>query len=192
MDAAVQKLSGKGVRIVRISDAHTPEDLRAALSGSGMFGGARLVILDGVFGNEGMRVVAEDALPAMKKSPETFFILEEKPLADVRKKIEKFAEKAERFDAPAKKKDDSIFGLANALQRGKKKELWIGYQKELAVGKSPEAIHGVLFWAAKQALLRNVRDARARELVAKLAELPHESRRRGLELEYALELFVLR
>ena len=113
-------------------------------------------------------------------------------MTNIRKKRKKPEKKANPLHAPAKKKDDSIFGLANALQRGKKKELWIGYQKELAVGKSPEAIHGVLFWAAKQALLRNVRDARARELVAKLAELPHESRRRGLELEYSLELFVLR
>ena len=32
---------------------------------------------------------------------------------------------------------------------------------------------------------------RAKKLIALLAELPHETRRRGVELEYALERFVL-
>ncbi|MDO8514446.1 MAG: hypothetical protein Q7S50_02800 [bacterium] len=200
MDAAIKKLPKENVRVVRISDAHTSEDLRATLQGAGMFGEARVVVLDGVFANEEMMPLAESALPAMKKSSETFFILEEKPLADVRKKIEKYAEKTERYDAAGKKRDGSIFGLSNALARKDKKALWVGYQRELAKGTAPEAIHGVLFWAVKDLFMKSLPAGRqeatgahnrAKKLIAELAELPHEARRRGEELEYALERFVL-
>jgi len=200
MDAAVSAKGGsasggkKSARIVRITDANAPADLVATLQGAGMFGESRIVVLDGVFANEEMATFAERSLLHMKESSEHFFILEEKPLADVRKKIEKYAQMCERFDAAGKKKDGSIFGLSNALARRDKKALWIGYQRELAKGSAPEAIHGVLFWAAKDMFMKAgtpEQKNRAKKLIAELAELPHESRRRGEELEYALERFVL-
>jgi len=196
MNAAVAKVSGKGTRIIRISDANMVADLQASLQGAGMFGEPRAVILDGIFTNDEMRDTGMNALAVMKKSPEPFFILEEKPDAATRKQIEKYAESSQRYDAAAKAKDNSIFGLANALARHDKKALWTGYQRELAKGKAPEAIHGVLFWAAKDMYLKSPpaseKHERAKKLVAELAELPHETRRHGVELEYALELFVLR
>ena len=162
MNAAVKKLSKKESRIVRISDANQPEDLRAALGGKGMFDESRIVVFNGVLTNEEMRTELLDSLAHMRDSEEIFFVLEEKPDAATRKQIEKYAEKSERYDSPSGKK---------------------------------EAIHGILFWAAKDMLLKSRTDAekaRAKRFIAELAELPHESRRRGIELEYALELFVLR
>jgi hypothetical protein len=55
-------------------------------------------------------------------------------------------------------------------------------------------LHGTLFWAAKQMVLkpRGASDSlRGKKLVAELAALPHEARRSGEDLEYALERFVL-
>ena len=64
--------------------------------------------------------------------------------------------------------------------------------QEIAKGGAPEAIHGVLFWGAKDAFLKSGgTDARIRQLVADLAALPHEARRRGEDMEYALERFIL-
>jgi hypothetical protein len=66
--------------------------------------------------------------------------------------------------------------------------------------EAPEAIHGVLFWGAKDMFLKSLpagrQDAsaeheRAGTLVAELSELPHEARRRGFDLEYALERYIL-
>ncbi len=184
--------AAKKKAVVRITDAHTPADLSAVLQGPGMFGDARVIALDAVIGggNAEMRMIALAALEAMRDSGEEFFMLEGALDADTRKKIEKYAENAEKFDAPKKEKDNAIFALANALQRGDKKELWVGYQRELAKGSAPEAIHGLLFWGAKRMLMSGGGD-RARSLVAKLAELPHEARRRGEDMEYALERFVL-
>lgn len=183
-------------RVVRITDANTVADLQASLQGEGLFGEKRVVIFDSVSLNDEMRDVFFQSLEVMQKSAEPFFIFEASPLADVRRLIEKYSAKAKnRYDAPKKEKDNSVFALANAMRRADKKALWVGYQKELAKGGAPEAIHGVLFWGAKDMLLKSkegtAENRRAKKLVAELAELPHEARRNYFDLEYALERFVL-
>ncbi|PIR84161.1 hypothetical protein COU18_00185 [Candidatus Kaiserbacteria bacterium CG10_big_fil_rev_8_21_14_0_10_51_14] len=204
LNAAVQKMSsaqggpasgGKNAQALRISDASTLADMETSLRGGGMFGESRVIVLDGVLVNEEMRTLVISSLPMMKDSEETFFILEEKPDADTRKRIEKYAEKSERYDGATKKRDSSIFDLANALARRDKKALWVTLQRELSKGAAPEALHGVLFWGAKDLLLRSKADSpehrRGITLITELVALPHEARRRGEELEYALERFVL-
>ncbi len=177
--------------VFRITDAHSIDDLEAALRGGGMFGGPRVVVLDGTLTHEHMREIIIARLPQLKSSSDTFYIYEGVLDAPTRKQVEKYAEKSEKFDAAKSTARETIFNLLRPLQEGKKKDLWVAYQKELTAGKAPEAIHGILFYAAKDALLRKPADARAQKLVARLAELPHESRREGYELEYALEHFVL-
>ena len=189
LNAAAEKAAGKN-RIVRITDAHTLAELDAALQGPGLFGEKRVIVLDNVTQSDALRDRLLGSLSRLAENDEKFFVLESDVDAATRKIIEKQAERTERLDAGKKAKDNSIFGLANALQRGQKKELWVGYQRELTKGSAPEAIHGTLFWAAKQAILRSNTE-KNRILVARLAELPHEARRRGFDLEYALELFVL-
>jgi DNA polymerase III delta subunit len=189
MNAMMQN-AAKQKRVVRITDAHAIADLDATLGGAGMFGEARIVVLDNILGNEGLRERFFARVKDISRSEDVFFMLESGIDADTRKSVEKYAEKTERYDAPKKDRDNSIFSLANALQRGQRKELWVGYQRELLKGSAPEAIHGTLFWAAKQAFLRSD-TPRSRALIAQLAELPHEARRKGFELEYALEHFVL-
>ncbi len=190
LNKAIAKVSKKGV-VVRISDANSVADLQGALQGGGMFGGDRVVVFEGVLSNEEMRAIFLEALPRIKDTDENFFVFEEKPDAATRKQLEKYAENSERFDSAKEKREDGgIFEMANALKRADKKALWVGYQRALARDDAPEAIHGVLFWAAKQAMLSR-EDVRSRKLVAQLAELPHEARRNGVELEYELERFLL-
>jgi hypothetical protein len=193
MHAAIEKIA-KGRERIHISDVHTVADLDAALGGAGLFGKPQTVILDSIMENEDMRTRLEEALPHMRDSADTFFILEEKPNAAAKKMLGKYAEKTETFDAVKKEKDNAIFKLRFALEKGDKKVLWVGLMREFIAGRAPEAVHGFLFWSAKQMFMsaRNEREiARAQKLVIELAELPHESRRRGFDLEYALERFVL-
>lgn len=189
----------RGVRVVHITDANTVEDLRAALSGGligqvGIFAEKRAVVLDSICANDEMRRELLSALGTLQKSLDPVYLLEGKLDADTRKRLEKFAESSEKFDSLAAKKGSDIFTLANALRRGDRKTLWIRYREEIAGGSAPEAIHGVLFWGAKDAFLK-ARDersrAKAKGFVAVLAALPHDARRRGEDLEYALERFVL-
>ncbi len=192
MNAAVEK-AAKKAEVVRITDAHTVEDLKASLQGGGMFGGKRMLVFEGVCTSPDLCDVFLESLERLAKSDEDIFVFEEKPLADLRKKLEKHAKSVEKFDAPKKERDASIFAMANALRKKDKRALWVGYMKEVAKGNAPEAVHGLLFWAAKDIFLKSsgTENARARTLVAQLAELPHEARRKGEPLEYALERFVL-
>jgi DNA polymerase III delta subunit len=202
MQKPMANLQKKGASILRITDANKPEDLLAALHSGGMFATERIVVLEGTLENLEMRAIMLEALPTLKKSTDHFFILEEKPDAATRKQVEKYAETSEKFDA-AKKSDGgtTIFALANALRAGDRKALWVAFQRELLNDAAPEAIHGVLFWATKDMMLKSLpagrqgaptkEQLRAKHLIARLAELPHEARRRGEDLEYALERFVL-
>jgi hypothetical protein len=189
--AALVVKKTKKTPVIRITDAHTLADLASALAGPGMFGEASPVVLDNVLLNQEMEMYLLERLDSLKKSDVSIYMYEAAPVAATRKLFEKYSAEFERYDVEkTSKKDNSIFALSNALQSGKKKDLWVGYQRELAAGKAPEAIHGALFWGAKQLVLRSD-SPRARGLVSQLAELPHEARRRGFELEYALEHFVL-
>ncbi|KKW17425.1 hypothetical protein A3C86_00760 [Candidatus Kaiserbacteria bacterium RIFCSPHIGHO2_02_FULL_49_16] len=195
MNKAIELVRKDGARIVRINDTNSTDDLYASLQGGGLFGEKHVFVIDGVSENEAMLPVLLQMLEAMNKSEEPFFVYEASPDANTRRTIEKYAETTKKFDAPKKEKDGSVFALANAMRRADKKALWTGYQRELVKGKEPEAIHGVLFWGAKDMLLKSregtPENKRAKKLVAELAELPHESRRNNFPLEYALERFVL-
>lgn len=185
----------KGRRAVRITDANAPEDLRAALQGGGLFGEARALVFENVFGDPVLGAMLLAALPDFTHSDEQIFVYEEKPSAELRKKLEKYAERAERYDAPARGESGDVFAVASALKRGDKKAAWVGFRREVMAGKAPEALNGVLFWAAKDLFLKSKTGSAEREraarLVSSLAALPHEARRRGVELEYALEAYLL-
>lgn len=184
----------KGNQRVNITDVSSPADLDSAVQGAGMFGGAQTIVLDGILGNEELKLRLLEHLERMKSSEDAFFLFEEKLDAATKRAVTKYAEKVETFDAAKKALDNAIFKLRFALEKGDKKTLWVGLMNEYAAGKAPEAVHGFLFWAAKQMVLQakgEAKQRRARTLLARLAELPHESRRKGMELEYALERFVL-
>lgn len=193
--AALRQAQGKR-SAVRISDANSIADLQFALQGSGMFGEKRVVMLEGILANEEMRDIFLRDLATLAKIDEDIFLYEEKVDAATRRTIEKYAERSEKFEGvKGEKKGNEIFALAAALRKGDKKALWVGYQRALVRDDAPEAIHGILFWGAKQMLLSAKTDSpehrRGIELVATLAELPHESRRKGFDLEYALEKYIL-
>ncbi|MDB5187863.1 MAG: hypothetical protein JWO50_383 [Candidatus Kaiserbacteria bacterium] len=186
--------TAKGVSVVRISDAHTLDDISSVLMGGGMFATPRVVVFEYILSRDDMREMMENSLQILGESTEQFYWIEEKIDAATKKMLAKFAS-LEVFDLPKKNAAaTTIFAVANALKRGDKKQLWISYQQQLYAGDAPEAIHGVLFWAGKDMLVKSGTETekkRARTIVAQLAELPHKARRRGEELEYALERFVL-
>ena len=195
MNAEIERVAKKaGSEVLRITDTNAPDDLRTALGGPGIFGTMHVLVLEDVLANEEMRAEVLEAIPYMESSHEAVFWYEEKPDAAARRKIEKHAGKSLRYDMQKKEQDNSVFALTAALRRADKKALWVGYQRALLLSERAEAIHGVLFWGAKDMFLKSHSSAdrsRAATLVADLAELPHAARRRGVELEYALERYIL-
>lgn len=192
VNTSTSKIKG---HVIRVSDASPLADVQAAFSGGGMFAEARAVVLDRLSDREELWNFLVEALPSLAEQSDTFFLYEEKVDAATRRLLEKHAEKVEVFDAPKSARErPTVFALVNYMKAGDKKKLWVAYQEELLSGNAPEAIHGTLFWGAKQDVLsaRGAQNAeRSKRLVALLSELPHESRRRGEELEYALERFIL-
>lgn len=200
LNTEVERHLKDGARIVRITDANSAEDLSAALLGSAgqtsMFAASdeQVLVLDGVLEREEMRDAVLKALPALAASQGAALLFEERVSADIRRRVEKQAVEVKVFDGKPARERSGIFALADALRRGDKKTLWVRYQEQLAEDAAPEAIHGVLFWGAKDMLLKsrdNLSIGKAKQLIAALAELPHEARRRGEDMEYALERFVL-
>lgn len=192
MQAHIEKF--KNHERAHITDAHAPADLEGALAGGGLFAQKRAIVLDGIFGSGELRERFLGRLPALKDADDPIFLFEEKLDATAKRAVGKYAEKIETYDAAKLPPDNAIFKLRFALEKGDKKALWVGLMREISGGKAPEAVHGFLFWAAKQICIGAQSEAqkkRGTRLVAQLAQLPHESRRRGVELEYALEHFVL-
>ena len=191
LNAAVTKTKRSRLQI---TDTHSLADLEAAMEGGGMFTVERSVLLDNTFANIEMRERILSNLERLRNSTDTFFLLEEKVDTATKRSLAKYAEKVETFDAAKKEKDNAIFKMRFALEKGDKKALWVALMGEYATGKAPEAVHGFLFWAAKQIHLNARNDAtkaRGKKLLVTLAELPHEARRKGFDFEYALEKFVL-
>lgn len=182
----------KGATVLRVSDASSPQELATAF-GRGLFKEKKVVIMDSVFENAELKEIFLAALEGVAHSDDHIFVFAEKVDAKTRKTLEKYGKLTE-YKALARKESGSIFALANALQRGDKKGLWIGLERELLAGSAPEAIHGVLFWGAKQMLL-SARDegkrTAAKRYVATLAELPHAARRGNVPLDHALIQFAL-
>lgn len=160
----------------------------------GLFFSKRIVIFDKALAGKERRAVVTARLKEMASSEHVFLILEEAMDAELEKQLTKAATKIQLSgDAKKEKKEDKPdWSITNALERADGRAMWVSLQRALSKDAAPEAIHGQLFWKAKQMTLTRGTDKRVRTLVAALAELPHAARRKGMELEYALEYFALK
>jgi hypothetical protein len=165
-------------------------------SGQSLFFGKSAIVLGGVMENEESGEFILKKLPLMEKS-ENLFIFKEgvlkKPILDKFKKaraemniFEKGKEKIEKFNN---------FLLANALGQRDKLNLWASFREAMELGVGLEELVGVLFWKAKDMLLkRNLGKFKEEELKnfsSKIAYLLPEARREGRDAEAALEEFLL-
>ena len=215
--SAVEKLRTRAphASVERVTNEVENFSLESFLASAGLFHAARVVILDGLFESKEFKEEVFDKLKELAASEHVFFIRETSLTAAEIKKLEKATSKIVSYDVREKKSDEfNTFALSDALLAKDKKKLWVLLGQALRRGVGPEELHGILFWGAKNLLLagepsakeagmhpfvyKKTQAARAKfkpgeaeSLVATLAELPHKSRRAGVELEYALEEFVL-
>jgi DNA polymerase III delta subunit len=194
-------------------------DMPDLLGGQGLFYRKRIVVFDGILENTSVREVIMEQLPNMAASEHIFFILEGTLIAPTVKKLEKYAAKVQAYNpsisGQGAAKQYSPFALSDALLTRDSRALWISYCRARVAGHAPESLLGTLFWGAKTLALaarsespeeaglkpfvfskakRGLKHYRVEEvdaLVKNLAILPHEARRTGEGLEYALERFVL-
>lgn len=180
---------------------------------SALFGGRKLIKLDGVFDNEDVLSATLKNIELFEKSDNIFVFLETKILAGDLKKLKSHAEVCEEFKLEEKPKEKfNIFSLADALARRDKKSLWVLYQKALRAGKVPEEISGTIFWQLKtlmileqgggktlspyvvsknKSAIKNFKEGELANITANLIKNYHEARRGRGDMEVALERLIL-
>lgn len=187
-------------------DAHTAritdEDVAGVnveilLAAQGLFYAKRIVVFDKALSRKNVRAHVVSRFKDMAASEHVFLVLEGAVDAELEKQCKKHATKIELFGdvKKEKEKDGADWGVTNAFEAKNGKVLWVALQKARIQNTAPEQIHGQLFWKAKQLMLAGrfgrYKEREVKNMIGELAALPHEARRRGVELEYALEKFAL-
>ncbi|MFH1608541.1 MAG: hypothetical protein ABH951_00790 [Patescibacteria group bacterium] len=170
--------------------------LESFYSGSGLFFSKCTVFLENIFEREETRDFILKKLELMRESQNDFVFLDghlNKPILDAFKKA-----RAELnvFELPKEKKEKyNNFLLADAFADRDKLRLWIYFRQAMDVGVGMEELIGVLFWKAKDMILRkNFRKFTEEELknfCNKISYLLPEARKKGLDDESAFEQFLL-
>jgi hypothetical protein len=204
LQGTMQSLSKRAphAHVLRVTDEDeetvSVEDI---LSSQGLFHPKQLVLFDGVMSNKSIREDIFKNIKEIQKSEHVFFIYDVKFLGAHEKKLKTHAAKMEKFDKREDRAEREIkderqdnFSLANAFGSKNRSSTWLEYRKALYRGVAPEALHGMLFWKVKDTIIKGrcgENESEFKKMVGELAEMTHQTRRDGVELEYALERFIL-
>ncbi len=176
-DAAFVKMDG---------DSWNASAIEGHLGGQGLFSNKYIVLLDRVTENKDAKEGLADLIPAMQESPNIFIVSEGKLLTELKKAVEKSAEKVvecELKKEESKEPSFNVFALADAVGKKDPVRSWMLYRKAVDSGMESEAIIGMLFWKAKTAM--------DRELARELITLYHDGHRGLRDLELGVERLVL-
>jgi hypothetical protein len=204
--------------IVRVDAENFKSDnILEFIGGQGLFENKLIVVFDHVTDHtEGAETLKKYA-KEIAESDNIFLLRETKLAAPIKNQLEKYAEKTEIHDGKdeVKKKDNSLFTVADALGSRDVKNLWVAYQRAKLKQFSDEEIHGIMLWGIRCMLLsksaasakesglnpfvfqknkkfaRNYRGEELIKLSQSMVSLYHESRRGRHELGNALEKFTL-
>jgi DNA polymerase III delta subunit len=182
---------------------------------SSLFGGTTVYVIDTPSESKEMYAEMLASLEDMKASADIFVVMERALLAPEKKKFQKYADRNEEYKSEVKERFNN-FSLADALAKKDKKSLWLLLSEAKLSGIASEELVGVLWWQlkalrlatltnsaseagmkdypydkAKRALSR-FGDNELESLSASLITLLHDSRLGRLELDLALERWVLR
>ena len=165
-------------------------------SGAGLFFSKCAVFFENIFENEDTQEFILEKLDLISESQNDFIFLEgklKKPVLDAFKKartelniFELAKEKKEKYDN---------FILANDFANRDKLNLWLHFRQAMDKGVRMEELVGILFWKAKDMLLKRsygkFKEDEIKNFAAKLSYLLPEARKNGLDDESAFEQFLL-
>lgn len=173
-----------------------PVQTESFYSGAGLFFNKCAVIFLNVFEKEEAHNFLLKKLELMSKSENIFIFLERKLKKidlDIFKKkgaelniFELSKEKKEKYDN---------FLLAYDFEKRDKLNLWIHFRQAIELGVGMEELVGVLFWKAKDMLLKKsfgkFKEQELKDFTSKLSYLLPEARKEGFDDESAFEQFLL-
>ena len=183
-----------------------------------LFDGVGVHVVLGIGDVADLREAFEDIAETLVASPEVFILSENAVPAAFVKRMKAAGVEPEVFDKKAEKKADAFnsFALTDAFAAKNRSQTWALYRTAIGAGIEPRELHGKLFWAAKSMLLakksktaedvgihpyaygkakasaQGFAEGELEKILTKLTVLVHESMLSGIDLETALEAFILK
>ena len=210
----------KGADIRAYTDVNfDAEEIRTLAGASSLFGGTIVCTLSGIGDTADGRDLLERLIPDIAASQHQFYLSENALLAPFLKKVESkggIVEKFELKDKPKKEEAFNSFLLTDAFGDRKRSLAWPLYRKAIALGVEPRELHGKIFWAVKTMLVAgsaktagesglnpfvyqkakrsagNFKEEELKLMATELALMFHEALVSGLDMETAMEAFILR
>lgn len=220
LDALTLAAKKKGAEVRSYSDIDfDPEEMRALGGSVSLFGGSFVVVLSNIADTTERRESLEKIIPALVESTHEFILSESSLLAPFLKKATTKGATVETFDSAAKTKKAEVFNtflLTDAFSDRNRSLAWSLYRKAIDLGVEPRELHGKLFWAVKTLLIAggaasvtasglnpfvyqkakrsasNFAPGELSQIATELTVLFHEALVSGIDLETALEAFLLR
>ena len=187
----------EGTEVLQINKNDFDKNLFESLySGKGLFFDKSIIIFRNILETENIKELILDKLNLISESSNDFIFLEGKLNKPILNSFNKFKAKIYEFELAKEKKEKfNNFLLANAFGNRDRLNLWIYFRMAIDKGVGMEELIGVLFWKAKDMLLkRNFSKFKEGELQAfsgRISGLLPEARHKGLDDESVFEHFLL-
>ena len=165
-------------------------------SGAGLFFATCVVSFENVFDREEAKDFIFDNFEKIAASQNDFIFLEGKLLKPELDAFKKARAELNIFElSKAKKEKYDNFILANDLERRDKLNLWIHFREAMDKGVAMEELTGILFWKAKDMILKNnfgtLSEAELQNFALKISYILPEARKEGKDTEAVFEQFLL-
>mgnify|MGYP001560263422 CR=1 FL=1 len=177
-----------------------PDQIESFYSGSSLFYKTTAIIFSEILEKEDTRDFILSKISLLASSENKFVFLERKlskPTLDAFKKIKGGEIEINIFELPKEKKEKfNNFLLANDLERKDKLNLWIHYRQAVDKGVGLEELTGVLFWKAKDMILKNnfrsLSKVQLESFISNISFILPQARKEGKDAELVFESFLLK
>ena len=165
-------------------------------SGAGLFFDKCIITFLNILEKEEAHDFLFKKLDVIKKSPNIFIFLESKLKKTELDIFKKNKAEINIFELPKTKKEKyDNFLLAYDFEKKDKLNLWIHFRQAIDKGVGMEELVGVLFWKAKDMILKKnfskFKEEELKDFTSKLSYLLPEARKKGFDDESVFEQFLL-
>ena len=219
LEALLAPERANGADIQAYSDvAFDADTIRSLAENPSLFGQKVVCVISGLGDMAEKREQFEDIAEGLAASQELFILSETSLPAGFMKRMKAIGIEPEVFEQKAAKKPMAfnVFALTDAYSARNRSQSWALYRSAIEAGIEPRELHGKFFWIVKTMLLakhsstaeevgihpfaygkaktaaKNFGGGELEAIMTELCVLVHESMLSGVDLETALEAFVLR
>jgi len=173
-----------------------PVQTESFYSGAGLFFSKCAVVFSNIFEREETRGFILKKLELISESQNDFIFLESKLNKPILDAFRKARAELNIFELPKEKKEKyDNFILTYDFEKRDKLNLWIHFRQAMDKEVGMEELVGVLFWKAKDMLLKKnfskFSEAQLKNFAGKLSYLLPQARKEGIDTESVFEQFLL-